>query len=149
MHVVGPAFIFPGMSLHSSHEPMWFFLIKPGIFSNLRKFPNILSEINWATACMSLSSKASLNRKPSVYTFLIRDFLAHRRNVPVMVWRYGTSRQCCWKEPSWTLWGRPGSPKTPLWRSRSMPPPGTAGGTSTESTAPLSSRSPQPTGSGT
>ncbi len=46
MHVVGPAFVFPGMSLHSSHELMWIFLIKPGIFSNLRKFPNILSEIN-------------------------------------------------------------------------------------------------------
>ena len=25
MHVVGPAFEFPGMSLHSSHGPMWFF----------------------------------------------------------------------------------------------------------------------------
>jgi hypothetical protein len=32
MHMVGPAFEFPGMSLHSSHGPMWIFLIKPGIF---------------------------------------------------------------------------------------------------------------------
>ena len=149
MHVVGPAFEFPGMSLHSSHEPMWIFLIKRNIFLISENFPIYYWKITWgnAAACMNLSSKASLNHKPSVYTLLIRDFLAHRRNVPVMVWRYGTSRQCCWTEPSWTSWGRPGSPKTPLLRSRSMRTPGTAVGTSTESTAPLSSRSPQPSGS--
>jgi hypothetical protein len=123
MHVIGPAFEFPGMSLHSSYEPMW---ISQYIIGK-----------NWdnAAACMSLSSKVSRNCKPSVYTLLNRDILAHRRNVPVMVWRYGMSRQCCWTEPSWTAWGRPSSPKTPLRRSRSTRTPGTAGGTSTESTA--------------
>jgi hypothetical protein len=38
MHVVGPAFEFPGMSLHSSHGPMWFFSSKAwNFFYNLRK----------------------------------------------------------------------------------------------------------------
>ncbi len=152
MHVVGPALKFPGMSI--TLEP-WadvdFSNRAQNIFLIWKKFPNILSEINWgnAAACMSLSSKASLNRKPSVYTLLIRDILAHRHNVPVMVWWYGSSRQCCWTEPSWRSWGRPSSPKTQPWRSRPTRTPGTAGGTSTESTAPLSSRSPQPSGSGT
>jgi hypothetical protein len=39
MHVVGPAFEFPGMSLHSSHEPMWIFLIKRNIFLISENFP--------------------------------------------------------------------------------------------------------------
>jgi hypothetical protein len=61
-HVVRPALDFPGMSLHSSCEPMWIFLIKPGIFFLFKKnFPKYYRKNrDNAAACMSLSSKASL-----------------------------------------------------------------------------------------